>query len=219
MKDAILIAGLLMPFLVAFVLARLNRQRADREARKFAQREIAEHRAIWSKESPLAIRIRERLEQDKEVTLAFLPFFHIYGQVVIMLHGLCRGQLLVLFTNPDTEAMLAAIKAAGELVAPSPEETLVHLGLDLPVGTEVAQTQDAAGLDQPDHARSIRSDLRPDRPGLVRQTQLLGLGVNGEARAAGDKGVPLRHERPFIARLDRGRPVRVPVHPRRPAPR
>jgi long-chain acyl-CoA synthetase len=50
------------------------------------------------------------LEPDREVTLAFLPFFHIYGQVVIMLHGLCRGQLLVLFTSPDTEAMLAAME-------------------------------------------------------------------------------------------------------------
>ena len=57
-----------------------------------------------------------RLEPDREVTLAFLPFFHIYGQVVIMLHGLCRGQLLVLFTNPDTEAMLAAMERYGVTV-------------------------------------------------------------------------------------------------------
>ncbi len=58
----------------------------------------------------------KRLEPDREVTLAFLPFFHIYGQVVIMLHGLCRGQLLVLFTNPDTEAMLAAMERYGVTV-------------------------------------------------------------------------------------------------------
>jgi long-chain acyl-CoA synthetase len=58
----------------------------------------------------------KRLEPDKEVTLAFLPFFHIYGQVVIMLHGLCRGQLLVLFTSPDTEAMLAAMERYGVTV-------------------------------------------------------------------------------------------------------
>jgi len=49
-------------------------------------------------------------ERGKEVILAFLPFFHIYGQVVIMLNGLCHGHLLVLFTNPDTEAMLAAME-------------------------------------------------------------------------------------------------------------
>ncbi len=50
------------------------------------------------------------LERGKEVILAFLPFFHIYGQVVIMLNGLCQGNLLVLFTTPDTQAILAAME-------------------------------------------------------------------------------------------------------------
>jgi long-chain acyl-CoA synthetase len=50
------------------------------------------------------------LEVGKEVILAFLPFFHVYGQVQIMLNGLCQGSLLVLFTTPDTEAMLAAME-------------------------------------------------------------------------------------------------------------
>jgi len=49
-------------------------------------------------------------EQGNEVIMAFLPFFHIYGQVVIMLNGLTQGNLLVLFTNPDTEAILAAME-------------------------------------------------------------------------------------------------------------
>ena len=49
-------------------------------------------------------------EQGQEVILAFLPFFHIYGQVVIMLNGITQGNLLVLFTNPDTEAILAAME-------------------------------------------------------------------------------------------------------------
>ncbi len=49
-------------------------------------------------------------EPGKEVILAFLPFFHIYGQVVIMLNGLCQGNLLVLFTSPDTEAILEAME-------------------------------------------------------------------------------------------------------------
>ena len=49
-------------------------------------------------------------EPGKEVILAFLPFFHIYGQAVIMLGGLIQGNLLVLFTNPDTEAILAAME-------------------------------------------------------------------------------------------------------------
>jgi len=49
-------------------------------------------------------------EPGKEVILAFLPFFHIYGQVVIMLNGLCQGNLLVLFTSPDTEQILEAME-------------------------------------------------------------------------------------------------------------
>ena len=49
-------------------------------------------------------------DPGKEVILAFLPFFHIYGQVVIMLNGLCQGNLLVLFTSPDTEAILEAME-------------------------------------------------------------------------------------------------------------
>ncbi|MGQ0545578.1 MAG: AMP-binding protein [Betaproteobacteria bacterium] len=49
-------------------------------------------------------------EPGKEVVLAFLPFFHIYGQVVIMLNGLCQGNLLVLFTSPDTEQILEAME-------------------------------------------------------------------------------------------------------------
>ena len=50
------------------------------------------------------------LAAGKEVVLAFLPFFHIYGQVVIMLNSLCQGHLLVLFTSPDTEAIIAAME-------------------------------------------------------------------------------------------------------------
>jgi long-chain acyl-CoA synthetase len=49
-------------------------------------------------------------EPGKEVVLAFLPFFHIYGQVVIMLGAMIQGNLLVLFTTPDTEAILAAME-------------------------------------------------------------------------------------------------------------
>jgi long-chain acyl-CoA synthetase len=50
------------------------------------------------------------LTAGKEVVLAFLPFFHIYGQVVIMMNSLCQGNLLVLFTSPDTEAIIAAME-------------------------------------------------------------------------------------------------------------
>jgi long-chain acyl-CoA synthetase len=50
------------------------------------------------------------LVEGREVILAFLPFFHIYGQVAIMLNGLAQGHLLVLLTSPDTEAILTAME-------------------------------------------------------------------------------------------------------------
>ena len=50
------------------------------------------------------------LQPGREVALAFLPFFHIYGQVVLMLNHLLQGNLLVLFTTPDTEAILEAME-------------------------------------------------------------------------------------------------------------
>jgi long-chain acyl-CoA synthetase len=50
------------------------------------------------------------LEEGNEVSMAFLPFFHIYGQVVVMLNGLAQGYTLVLFTTPDIDDILAAIE-------------------------------------------------------------------------------------------------------------
>jgi long-chain acyl-CoA synthetase len=47
-------------------------------------------------------------EEGKEVGMAFLPFFHIYGQVVVMLGGLALGSTLVLFTTPDVDDILRA---------------------------------------------------------------------------------------------------------------
>jgi len=49
-------------------------------------------------------------EEGKEVGMAFLPFFHIYGQVVVMLGGLALGSTLVLFTTPDIDEILSAIE-------------------------------------------------------------------------------------------------------------
>ena len=49
-------------------------------------------------------------EEGKETVLAFLPFYHIYGQVVVMLNGLSYGSTLVLFTTPDLEKILEAIE-------------------------------------------------------------------------------------------------------------
>src|SRR5512139_1648098 len=40
-------------------------------------------------------------EDGNEIVMAFLPFFHIYGQVVVMLASIIRGFTMVLFTTPD----------------------------------------------------------------------------------------------------------------------
>ncbi|MHC4638761.1 MAG: AMP-binding protein [Planctomycetota bacterium] len=67
------------------------------------------------------------LEEGNEVEIAFLPFFHIYGQVVLMLNGLAQGHTLVLFTTPDIDDILAAVeryKASAFLGVPTLYEYL-----------------------------------------------------------------------------------------------
>jgi len=49
-------------------------------------------------------------EEGNELVIAFLPFFHIYGQVVVMLGSLCQGFTMVLFTTPDIEDILSAME-------------------------------------------------------------------------------------------------------------
>jgi long-chain acyl-CoA synthetase len=66
-------------------------------------------------------------EEGKEVVIAFLPFFHIYGQVVVMLNGLVQGSTLVLFTTPDIDDILSAMdryKASGFFGVPTLYEYL-----------------------------------------------------------------------------------------------
>jgi long-chain acyl-CoA synthetase len=66
-------------------------------------------------------------EEGNEVIMAFLPFFHIYGQVVVMLGGLAQGSTLILFTTPDIDDILSAIvryKASGFYGVPTMFEYL-----------------------------------------------------------------------------------------------
>ncbi len=53
------------------------------------------------------------LEPGREVFLAYLPFFHIFGQVAIMLNGLLLGATLVLLTTPDMDEILASVEEYG----------------------------------------------------------------------------------------------------------
>lgn len=51
------------------------------------------------------------VEEGKEVVLAYLPFYHIYGQSVVMLGGISQGYTLVIFTTPDLDDILNAIES------------------------------------------------------------------------------------------------------------
>jgi long-chain acyl-CoA synthetase len=55
-------------------------------------------------------------EEGKEVIPALLPFYHIYGQVVVMLNGLILGSTLILFTTPDLDEVLSAMAKHGATV-------------------------------------------------------------------------------------------------------
>jgi long-chain acyl-CoA synthetase len=49
-------------------------------------------------------------EEGNEIVMAFLPFFHIYGQVVVMFASVIRGFTMVLFTTPDIDDILSAME-------------------------------------------------------------------------------------------------------------
>jgi long-chain acyl-CoA synthetase len=53
------------------------------------------------------------MEEGKEVGLAILPFYHIYGQSVIMLSGAFRGGGGVVFPRPDMDEILDAVEKQG----------------------------------------------------------------------------------------------------------
>ena len=48
-------------------------------------------------------------EEGNEVVMGFLPFFHIYGQVVVMFNSLVQGFTVVLFTTPDIDDILSGM--------------------------------------------------------------------------------------------------------------
>ena len=51
------------------------------------------------------------VEPGKEIVIAYLPFYHIYGQSVVMLGGISQGYTLVIFTTPDLDDILNAIES------------------------------------------------------------------------------------------------------------
>ena len=68
-----------------------------------------------------------RMEEGKEVDLAYMPFYFVGGQLIIMLRALLRGSILIVFTTPDPDDILSAAekhKATIFVGAPSMYEIL-----------------------------------------------------------------------------------------------
>lgn len=53
------------------------------------------------------------LKSGEEVFLAHLPFFHIFGQVTLVLNGIMTGSTLVVLTTPDLDEILASVEDYG----------------------------------------------------------------------------------------------------------
>jgi long-chain acyl-CoA synthetase len=71
--------------------------------------------AVLTHRNVLAIQEQMRaffpnIKDGQESALAVLPFYHIYGQSVIMLTGAFRGGTGILFAKPDLKEMLDAIQ-------------------------------------------------------------------------------------------------------------
>jgi len=49
------------------------------------------------------------MEEGKEVVIGFLPFYHIYGQIVAMMNCLFLGGTLILFTTVDLDDIIDAV--------------------------------------------------------------------------------------------------------------
>ncbi|MEA1871845.1 MAG: AMP-binding protein [Chloroflexota bacterium] len=49
-------------------------------------------------------------QEGQETVIAYLPFYHIYGQVVVMIGSLSQGYTQVLLTTPDPDDILSAIE-------------------------------------------------------------------------------------------------------------
>jgi long-chain acyl-CoA synthetase len=63
------------------------------------------NQAFWS----FSFEPGRQLEEGKEILAAYLPFYHIFGQVTLMITGLIRGYQLIIFTTPDLDDIINSI--------------------------------------------------------------------------------------------------------------
>ena len=50
------------------------------------------------------------VQKGKETVIAYLPFYHIYGQAVVMMGGMTEGYTSILITTPDPDDILSALE-------------------------------------------------------------------------------------------------------------
>ena len=50
------------------------------------------------------------VQKGKEIVIAYLPFYHIYGQAVVMMGGMTEGYTSILITTPDPDDILGALE-------------------------------------------------------------------------------------------------------------
>jgi len=50
------------------------------------------------------------VQEGKETVIAYLPFYHIYGQAVVMMGGMTEGYTSILITTPDPDDILGALE-------------------------------------------------------------------------------------------------------------
>ena len=50
------------------------------------------------------------VQKGKETVIAYLPFYHIYGQAVVMMGGMTEGYTSILITTPDPDDILGALE-------------------------------------------------------------------------------------------------------------
>ncbi len=56
------------------------------------------------------------VQSGKEVVIGYLPFYHIYGQSVVMTGSMSQGYMLIIFTTPDLDDILNAIENYGATI-------------------------------------------------------------------------------------------------------
>ena len=67
------------------------------------------NQAFWS----YSFERGRELVEGNEVMAAYLPFYHIFGQVSVLITGLIRGYKLIIFTTPDLDDIIRSVGSDG----------------------------------------------------------------------------------------------------------